>query len=223
MNILAFDTSSIACGVVLQCGDKTKAMQQVAPMQQARLILPMIKELLQNFSCTLTDLDAVAFCSGPGSFTGIRIASSVVQGLGFAMKMQGKQLPILCVSSLAALAQSLYMKNKWSKCLVALDARMKQIYWAQYQVNRDDLVELMGEEKRCYPNEVNLPQGSWYGIGDGFKVYHKELISQSKTQFLDFDTVSYPSPLAILQLAKQKFLLKEWLTPEQATPYYLGG
>ena len=106
MKILAIDTSSNACGVALLCNNEVKALHELAPMQQTQKILPMIDALLGEAKVSLNQLDALAFGCGPGSFTGVRIAVSVMQGLGYAMN-----LPLIPVSSLAALAQAAYVED----------------------------------------------------------------------------------------------------------------
>src|SRR5579871_1229278 len=106
--ILAFDTSSQVCSVALLNGETITSSYQIAPMQQAKLILPMIQKIIKAANITLDELDAIAYGCGPGSFTGMRVANSVAQGLGFA-----KHLPLIRISSLAILAQSALEEQKW--------------------------------------------------------------------------------------------------------------
>ena len=121
MKILAFDTSSNACSVALLNGSAVHSSNKTLPMQQAKLILPMIHTLLDECSVGLEELDAIAFGCGPGSsFTGIRIATSVAQGLGFATQKR-----LISVSSLAALAQTAYLAHGKERVFVAVDARME--------------------------------------------------------------------------------------------------
>src|SRR5471032_2163673 len=105
MKILAIDTSANACSVALLINNETLSSHKVIPMQQAQLILPMIEELLLTANITLNQLDALAFGCGPGSFTGVRIAASVAQGLAVA-----HDLPVISVSSLQALAQAAFLQ-----------------------------------------------------------------------------------------------------------------
>ena len=137
MKMLAFDTSAGACSVALLNNESVEISHIVAPMQQAKLLLPHIQNLLNQAGLALKDLDAIAYGQGPGSFTGIRIAASVAQGLGYA-----SGLPIVPVSSLAILAQTAFLEEKWDKCLVAVDARTEQVYWAHYVANNSGLMEL---------------------------------------------------------------------------------
>lgn len=140
-NILAFDTSASACSIALQKGEEIHCLHEVAPMQQAKLILPMIESLLVKTSLTLDELDFIAYGRGPGSFTGIRIANTVAQGLAFAAKK-----PLVAVSSLAILAETICMKQGCRRVRVSVDARMGQVYTAEYEIGQRGHVELRGEE-----------------------------------------------------------------------------
>ena len=128
MNLLAIETSDAACSIALQVGDAIHARHEVIPMQQSQVVLPWIDELLRAKSITLNQLDAIAFGCGPGSFTGIRLATSIAQGLGY-----GAGLPLIPVSSLAILAQTAYQTLGWDRVLVAVDARMQEIYTGAYE------------------------------------------------------------------------------------------
>lgn len=218
MNILAFDTSATACSVALLTEDKVHLSHVVAPMQQAKLILPAICELLSAHELTLHELDAIAYGAGPGSFTGIRIASSVAQGLGFTAKK-----PLIAISSLAAMAQAAFMEREWGDVLVAVDARMDQIYWAQYKVNSKGYMELQGEEHRLPPEWATIPtdDAEWYGVGDGWVRYKETLIARLKPQINTIYTCQVPTAKAILELAKPKFASGEYLSVFEALPVYL--
>lgn len=210
MKLLAIDTSSTACSVALLLDDDIKEEHQIAPMQQAKKILPMIKQLLLENNISLNQLDALAFGCGPGSFTGIRIATSVSQGLSFAA-----QLPVIPVSSLAALAQTVFMQKKWEKLLVAVDARMNEIYCGCYQVNDQGMVSLIGEEKICSPRDFPYPSGNdtWYGVGNGWEEYRLQLPIIPA----DIETSLVPKASAIALLAKGSAALP----PGHAYPVYL--
>lgn len=214
MKMLAFDTSAGACSVALLNNDSVKTSHIIVPMQQAKLILPHIQTLLEQSGLTLKDLDAIAYGQGPGSFTGIRIAASVAQGLGYAAG-----LPIIPVSSLAVLAQTAFLEQQWDKCLVAVDARTEQVYWARYELNQSGHMELNGEEVLSSPEAVHLPHDTmWHGIGDGWGKYGEKwqsrLIKEPNTTLL-------PHALALLALAKVKFNRSEWVAPVDAIPAYL--
>lgn len=217
MKILAFDTSSSACSVALLNGDKTKILHKISPMQQAKLILSMIDEALASTSLTLDQLDAIAYGCGPGSFTGVRIAASVAQGLSF-----GRSLPILSISSLAAMAQAAFLERQWTRLLVAVDARTEQLYWSKYVVNAAGIAILEGEEQACLPEQIKAPEDeiNWYGIGDGWAKYEEKLVMSLKFK-PETLYCQLPTAAALLPLAKAKFDQKDWILPSNAIPVYL--
>lgn len=223
MKILAFDTSTSACSVALQNGDNIVMLHEIAPMQHAQLILPMMKTLLSNASFTFNDLDAIAYGCGPGSFTGIRLASSVAQAIGFA-----SQKPIIPISSLAILAQTAYLEHPTINAekptmLVAVDARMSQLYWAVYAMNEADTVELMGKEQLTLPSEVKIPENDdkMCGIGNGWEMYKETFVMPLRNKPMKTYASQFPSAKALLQLAKEKFGRGEWVAASSATPSYL--
>ena len=115
----------------------------------------------------LSDLDAIAFCQGPGSFTGIRLAASLVQGLAY-----GADLPVIPVSTLAAMALGAYRKFGVSRVLPALDAKMGQIYWAAYHLVDEKTVEAIRVDSLADPEQMVMPStGEWIGVGDGWQSY----------------------------------------------------
>ncbi len=217
MKILAFDTSSRACSVALQYNDEIKLLHDVVPMQQAKLILPMIQQLLDAFSLTLNQLDAIAYGCGPGSFTGMRIGNSVAQGIGLAAN-----LPILRISSLAAIAQAAFMERQWKTLLVALDARMEQVYWARYEVNAAGLAELADKEVLCVPEAVPVPPShTWYGVGDGWEKYEDKITTRLGFPLQAIHSAQLPTANALLALAKVKWEQGSWVRAAEAVPTYL--
>ena len=216
VNLLAFDTSYNACSIALSKNGKVKVLHEVLPRQQAQCLLPMIQALLLDASLTLNHLDAVAYACGPGSFTGIRIASSVAQGLGLALTK-----PIIQLSSLALLAQAAFLEKKWEKILVAVDARMQQIYWAKYVV-KAGIVELLDTEQLTHANAISLPQGKdWYGVGDGWEGYAENLIHTLSFTPYDIVSTQLPTADALMPLMLARLAKKEVITPKEAIPTYL--
>jgi len=213
MKILALDTSSTACSVALLVDDKISFLHRITPLQQAQSILPMLEELLSMNKITLNQLNAISFGCGPGSFTGVRIATSVTQGLAYAL-----QLPVIPISSLAALAQAAYQDLGWKKLLVGVDARIQEIYWGAYIVNDQGLVVLVDKEIVCPPEQVSLPKDKdWYGVGNAWQVYADQIAYAP----LERDVTRLPMALGILELAKIKYAKKEWVNAKEALPVYL--
>lgn len=223
MRLLAFDTSSAACSVALldttkPAGEQIASLHQIMPMQQGKLILPSIQSLLETSKLTLNDLDAIAYGCGPGSYTGIRIASSVAQGLGLTTT-----LPVIPVSSLAAIAQSAFLEHEWASLLVALDARMGEVYWAKYTVGSDGLVELEGLEEVSNPDQIGAPFTgiNWYGVGDGWAKYEEQFKNRLGFLPISINTNQLPTAEAVLMLARKKFEQEEWVKASEAVPVYL--
>ncbi|MBX3708902.1 MAG: tRNA (adenosine(37)-N6)-threonylcarbamoyltransferase complex dimerization subunit type 1 TsaB [Gammaproteobacteria bacterium] len=217
MKILAIDTSTAACAIAIQNEENIKLFDKVAPMQQAKLILPAIQTLLDSVSLTLTQLDAIAYGQGPGSFTGARIASSVAQGIGFAVNK-----PVIPLSSLAIMAQSAFIEHQCAKLMVAIDARMAQTYWALYEAVYDEHVKLVSQEIICTPENIDIPEGQdWYGVGDGWKSYQETFIKRLGFKPVTAYPSQFPTALAVLQLAKLSFSRGEWVNASEATPIYL--
>ncbi|OGT45192.1 MAG: tRNA (adenosine(37)-N6)-threonylcarbamoyltransferase complex dimerization subunit type 1 TsaB [Gammaproteobacteria bacterium RIFCSPHIGHO2_12_FULL_41_20] len=222
MNILGFDTSSEACSVALLIKDKIQVEHRIAPMQQTRLILPLIEQLLKNAPLLLSQLDAIAFGCGPGSFTGIRIASCIAQGLGFAAN-----LPIIPVSSLAILAQTAYQQYGWQKLMVTVDARVGQVYWALYQVAQEDKlsvknVVLLEKEQVCVPGDIVFPEGeNWCGVGNGWPILQEESIKNRTNMLTMIDSTLLPHASALLSLARTSFHNGQTVSPIDALPVYL--
>jgi tRNA threonylcarbamoyladenosine biosynthesis protein TsaB len=185
-------------------------------MQHTTLILPMIQSLLDSAGVSLAKLDAIAFGCGPGSFTGIRIAASLAQGLAFA-----GSLPVIPVSSLAATAQAAYMKHGWQRLLVAVDARMEQIYWGAYQVESSLVLPVFPEEIVTPDAVLSIPEGGWNAVGDGWRVYGAELIARMGREPMQMDVSGLPTAEAILVLAKERYKRKDWVGAAEALPVYL--
>jgi len=188
VNILAFDTSSSACSVALyiensRSGGQIFSTHELTPMQHTSVVLPMIQSLLDSAGISLERLDAIAFGCGPGSLTGIRVAASLAQGLAVA-----HSIPVIPVSSLAAAAQAAYMQHGWQRLLVAVDARMNQIYWGGYRVENSLVFPVFPEELIAIDAIKPVPQVLWSGIGDGWGIYGTQLIDSLGYRPMNLDS-----------------------------------
>lgn len=146
--ILALDTSTEACSCALALDGDIHEDFAVIPRQHAQSILPMIRSLLADKGLGFGDLDAIAWGRGPGSFTGLRIAAGVTQGIAFAAN-----LPVVPVSTLAALALQHHQLCGDSSILACLDARIDEVYWAAYRIGDGEPV-LAGTEQLTVPEEL---------------------------------------------------------------------
>ncbi|NOY63295.1 MAG: tRNA (adenosine(37)-N6)-threonylcarbamoyltransferase complex dimerization subunit type 1 TsaB [Gammaproteobacteria bacterium] len=219
MKILAIETSSEACSAALLINDEIRQRYQFAPQKHAELILPMLESLLAEAQLSLNAMDALAFGRGPGAFTGVRIASGVIQGLAF-----GADLPVVPVSSLAALAQQLHRETGETQLLAAFDARMKELYWGAYEVDADhQLVRLVGDEVVCLPEQVPLPTaGAWHGVGSGWCAYAAALNERLAPRLSGWmGDERYPRAEEVAQLALSRFKKGLAVSAEHALPVYL--
>jgi tRNA threonylcarbamoyladenosine biosynthesis protein TsaB len=165
MKLLAIDTATEACSAALLLDGEVCERFEVQPRRHGALILGMMQGLLEEAGMSLRDLDGLAFGRGPGAFTGVRIAVGVAQGTAF-----GADLPLLPVSTLAALAQGQFRSGGQRRLLAAFDARMGELYWGAFSIGEEGLAQILGTEQVAPPAEVVLPEdpGPWYGVGSGW-------------------------------------------------------
>jgi len=217
MKILAIETSGDACSVALLMNSQVEQRLAFEPRRHGELVLGMMEELLAQADIGLTQLDALAFGRGPGSFTGVRIATSVVQGAAF-----GAGLPVVPVSTLAALAQRQVRTGDCSRILAALDARMGELYWGRYQCGEGSLVRLIGEEQIASPNQVLLPEdGRWCGVGSGWSACGDVLRRRLGSRLLSVAPEAFCEARDITTLAVAELVEGRTVTAERALPVYL--
>lgn len=217
MNILAIDTSTDACSAALLTDTQLCSEFEVTPRAHTRLILPMVDKVLAAADCALVDVDAIAFGRGPGAFTGVRIGTGVVQGLALAA-----DCPVIPVSTLAAMAFDAHQQCQVDHLRVAMDARMCEVYWGEYQWQQD-VLQLMGEEQVIAPDQVSSEQSldTWAAVGNGWQVFASELSACFSTQPKITYTDIYPSAAAIAQLALPLWQQGKVCDAAEAQPVYL--
>jgi tRNA threonylcarbamoyladenosine biosynthesis protein TsaB len=215
--LLAIETSTPACSAALYLDGHVEERYALAPRQHASLILPMIESLLVEAGLAAGQLDAVAFGRGPGSFTGVRIAASVVQGISF-----GADLPVLPVSSLAALALGAVLESAGQGILVAQDARKHEVYWGCYSHPTGEPLILHGDERVCPPDEVPLPDnGSWVGAGSGWQAYGDSLLRRTGERIVRLLPDLEPHAADVARLGLHDLRSGQAVAPEAALPVYL--
>lgn len=215
LKILALDTATDACSAALLIDNQIHEQFLVAKQQHAALILPMLDQLLQTHELSLSQLDAVAFSCGPGSFTGIRIAASVVQAIAFA-----HNLPVIRISTLQALAQKAYREQSSEAVLACLDARMQEIYWGVYTLQENQLMQAIAPDTLIKPEAVHLPYSTaWLGVGSGWESYFETL--QAKLGAIKWLPQYFPQARDIAQLAVNEWHKGNMVTAEYALPVYL--
>jgi len=217
MKLLAIDTSAEACSAALWQDGELSDRFRVQPRGHSELILIMMQELLDEAALAPADLDALAFGRGPGSFTGVRIATGVVQGVAYAI---GR--PVVPVSNLAALAQRHYRESANRRILPAFDARMEEVYWGAYQVDDLGLVRLQGREQVGSPEQVRLPEGSgWHGVGSGWLSYGERLAQRMGSRLASVRPRQLCHALDIARLGVAGFEAGEAVGAAEALPVYL--
>ena len=237
MKILGIDTSSNACSAALLDGSQQNfsciERFEIAPRRHTQLILPMIDSILDEAGLDIKQVDVLAFGRGPGAFTGVRIATGVIQAISY-----GADLPVAQISSLAAIAQGFYRVGQHydiNKLLIANDARMDEIYFAAYEL-KDSFMILTGNEQVMKPEQLlsTLRQQSiqldknWYTIGSGWSVYAEQMaaIAAQCGQLINKDVqltdeCVYPHARDIAYLAFHEAANKTLVTAEQVSPVYL--
>lgn len=215
MKILAIDTATEACSVALNIDGDVIERHTVEPRSHASQILPMVDELMSEAGLVLTSLDAIAFDRGPGSFTGIRIGTSVVQGLAF-----GAGLPVIPLSSLAILAEAAIAQALSENLIVMLDARMDEVYWACFKREQNTYV-LCGEEQLSAPDKLELPAGEWTAFGTGWGAYKDILKQNSVIHWHSTSVDALPRAADLARLAAMEWQAQGGVEPNQALPVYL--
>lgn len=211
--ILAIDTATEACSAALYIDGNVTHTFEVSPQQHSQKLLPMVEGLLTQAELNVNQLDYLCFGRGPGSFTGVRIATGMIQGMAL-----GADLPVVGVSTLQAMAQEVIASGHGAQVAVAIDARMGEVYFALF-ANQDGVATLVGQEVVCPPEEV-LPQLNEEGIayaGTGWQAYPvlSELVAQYTV------TVLYPSAQFMFASALQSIAQGEAKDIEEITPTYL--
>ena len=170
MALLAIESSGESCSAALLSGDRSRLLEERAPRRHAERLLPMVRELLADAELSLESLDAIAFDRGPGSFTSLRIGIGLVQGLAW-----GAELPVMPVSSLAALAQAAAREIRPAgriRILVARDARMNEVYCGCFEYEPGEGLQPVGDERLLRPEALvgELSEAELYA-GSGFRAY----------------------------------------------------
>ncbi|MGZ0019591.1 tRNA (adenosine(37)-N6)-threonylcarbamoyltransferase complex dimerization subunit type 1 TsaB [Nitrosomonas sp. wSCUT-2] len=213
MKLLAIETSTEFCSVALLSNNGIIAKELQAGQQHSEMLLDMIQELLSTANSNLRQMDGIAFGAGPGSFTGLRIACGVAQGLAYAAN-----LPIVGINTLEALAQ----KTAAPFAVVALDARMGEIYHAAYQKISDSHWKIISSPMLCSPEDAPLlPGNEWVACGSGFDVYHQKLSTFYCDTIQQIHRGFHPHAAEIAQLARYQFGEGIRWHPADASPVYI--
>lgn len=220
MNLLAFDTSTEYLSLAINKNGQRFSYDVLAGQSHSQLILPQIQALLDQAGLQLSEIEGIAFGAGPGSFTGVRIAAGVAQGLGF-----GANLPVAPIGTLLALAEAAQLKTNAEKIIACLDARMGEVYHAVYEKIAGTWQVIM-EPGLYKPQDVPTLKGEgWVGAGSGWKTYPGQLSQVYTDQLADTPESIQPDLLptasAILNLAEPVFLSGKAGPAHDAMPIYI--
>ena len=217
MKILALDTATEACSAALYIDGEIQQQCKMAPREHTQLILQQAQTLLDAAGLKITQLDGLAFGRGPGSFTGVRIATSVVQGMAF-----GADLPVVPVSTLAAMAQQMVQQHDATHVISAIDARMGGIYAGCYERDAAGLMRLIGVEALSAPVECVLPNAHhWIGAGTGWQTHGVALQQRLGERVTHIYPDVWPQAGSIVLLAADDLARGLSVSAEQAQPVYL--
>ncbi|PMR76601.1 tRNA (adenosine(37)-N6)-threonylcarbamoyltransferase complex dimerization subunit type 1 TsaB [Billgrantia endophytica] len=221
--LLALDASSSACSAALlhrRDGAEDRLISRFAltPREHTRRLLPMVDEVLAEAGITPGELDAVAYGRGPGSFTGLRIAAGVAQGLAY-----GLNRPLIGISTLEALALCAHRRHQCEHVMTAMDARMGEIYVAAWRCHRGR-TEALAPEAVMSPDRLRLPEGDdqrgWVGVGSGWALWDgmSPAVQAGVGQcFSDLE----PAAEEMVQLAAHAFAAGEGGAAHEVQPVYL--
>jgi tRNA threonylcarbamoyladenosine biosynthesis protein TsaB len=218
VRLLALDTATESCSAALLVGDRLLTREAELARGHAERILPMVDELLGEAGIGLRGLDAIAFGRGPGSFTGVRLAAGIAQGLAF-----GAGLGVVAISDLRALAQrGLDGGSSVTRVLVCNDARMKEVYWGCFERGADGLALASGPERVGPAQSVQLPS-EWTdasGLGRGFAAY-PVLRTLPGVEVRETWDRLLPRAAEVARLAVPQVTAGQLLDPQAAVPVYL--
>lgn len=213
MNILAIDTSTEACSAALLCSDGQVFSEfALTPRQHTRYLPQMMDAVLAAADLSKQSLTHCAFANGPGAFTGIRIAAASIQGISL-----GLNIPVVQISTLATLAQTCFDRYAVDSVVVALDARMDEVYWARYVTDENRLALLVGEEKLDKLEDVVFDSTPACGAGHGWAVAPDSWLNGE----IKIDSQLLPDARSMLYLAEQAVLENRILSAENTSINYL--
>ena len=216
-NLLAIDTSSAWCSVALSLGDQAvECRHEAVSAGASQRLLPWVEALLTNANITLKDLDAIAVGIGPGAFTGVRLGVAAVQGLAIS-----NNLPVISVTSLDAIAAQLVGTNTFKdinpkEFVIAIDARMEEVYWAKYERQPNQLPKRIGDIHLTRPEDIEL-EGIGFLAGSAINAYGDRLPKFNGA----VDSQIALSSLGILACAQQLLVEGRQQDVRQLEPLYV--
>lgn len=208
MNLLAFDTSTDTLFIALQRGTALWQHQAAGGANSSATLLPSIQQGLQALGLQFADLDAIVFGRGPGSFTGLRTACAIAQGLAL-----GAGKPLLPVDTLLAVAEEAREQHGLTDVMAVLDARMSEVYHAGYRW-AEGLWHATHALGLCAPEALQVPEGLSV-VGNAQAAYAERLAPQAAHR------VALPTATALLRLAPRLMADGHLVDASYALPLYI--
>jgi tRNA threonylcarbamoyladenosine biosynthesis protein TsaB len=209
--LIAIETSSEVASVALLRHGCVAVLTATGPSTHSHTVLPMIQQLLRNAAIELSQCDAIAFGAGPGSFTGVRTACGIAQGLAF-----GADRPVLAINTLEAMAQACHDATGATHVVPILDARMGEVYWAQYDFSAG--LAIVIPPLLTDPKSV-LPRGQVTPCGNGLLAYASEFSGADFAEIRRADLMPHATQIA--QLALRALSAGLQVPARDAQPLYL--
>lgn len=211
--ILAIETSAELASCALLIEGRVISRQSSGVRTHSQLILPMVQELLREAGIALAQVSAIAFGAGPGSFTGVRTACGIAQGLAY-----GAGVPVLPLVTLEAMAEACRARTGAAEVLAVLDARMGEVYWAQYRY--DGCWHEVVAPTLCAPSDVvPLPADGLRACGSGLGEYSEAFSRRDFAKDALLDVVPHAHDLALLAVVA--LAAGRGVSAAQAQPLYL--
>ena len=211
--LLAIETSSDACSIVVSVEDRVSSFHEVIPQQHSKKIIGILKKLMLSAGLNFHELDAIAIGCGPGSFTGIRLGCMVAQGLSFS-----SGIPTIRVSSLEIMSEHFFKNYQAKDVVTLLNAHMKQIYIGRFKYNKKELSSYSQMSKYVEEFDISEFTSDTFFVGGGCELVKDKLKGLNSLIY-----PHYPNALDLLSIAKKKFLQGETVGPEELLPIYISG
>ena len=220
MNLLAFDCSTEQLSAAVQRGNAQWRTNAAGGAHASSTIIDTLSSLMERAGLALADLDAIVFGRGPGAFTGLRTACAVAQGLAYGARAHGAGVPVLPVDTLLAVAEAVRLQHTRARSVLALlDARMDEVYAAEYVFESTGMWRCMRSPLVCAPEDVPAPASPGTVLaGNAFAAYGLRLpAALAGLQRVD----ALPTATALLRLAPALLAAGGAVPAEQALPRYI--
>lgn len=220
MKFVCFDTATEVLTCAVWADGELIEHHEAAPRRHADRVLSVVGRLLAEAGVARSDLDAIGFGRGPGSFTGLRVAAGVAQGLAFAL-----DVPAVPVSTLAAIAQGSLRENGSRQVMVLLDARLGEVYAGAMRADAAaGVMRAVRRERLCLPEELGEElggEGGWTGCGPGWDVCAAALRARLGSRLERLEPDRLPRARDLVTLVRAGWTEGLGVAAEEAFPVYL--